>query len=111
MYDAIRAREAEVATLDAQLAEPDQPLEERLAVIPTWVRQQLEDLSDLLRGTPEGAKAEFKRLGISFTITPVAGPDGRSFLRAEGSGQSEHLAFSRFSSFTTTGALHLRRER
>ena len=46
----------------------DEPLEHRLAVIPKWVRQQLEDAAGLLSEVPERAKTEFQRLGKRFII-------------------------------------------
>ena len=52
------------------------------------------------------AKAEFQRLGIRFTITPTPHADGRRmFLRAEGSGNFEHLAFDHYASLSTVDAL------
>src|SRR5207249_4390230 len=50
---AIAEREAEIAALGATLAELDTPLHQRLAVMPAWVRQQLENLVALLADTPE----------------------------------------------------------
>ncbi|CAN5620268.1 hypothetical protein BH23ACI1_BH23ACI1_28110 [soil metagenome] len=35
----IRAREADIARLRAELAGPSEPFERKLAVIPAWVRQ------------------------------------------------------------------------
>ena len=107
VFQAIRAREAEMASLDAALADADVPLDDRLAVMPTWVRQQLDDVASLLAGSPERTKREFQRLNIRFTVSPVATEGPRPFLRAEGSGEFEHLAFSRFQDFTTSTALLL----
>ncbi len=101
LFAAITEREAEIRTLDAQLASPEEPLTERLAVMPTWVQRQLESVSDLLREGPERAKAEFQRLSIQFKVTPVYDEGPRPFLRAEGSGHFEHLAFSQYTNFTT----------
>jgi hypothetical protein len=36
------------------------------------------------------------RLGITFTLYPVTDEGARPFLRAEGEGNFEHLAFSRY---------------
>ena len=47
------------------------PLRQRLAVMPAWVGQQLEDLSGLLGESPERAKTEFRRLALAVTMTPV----------------------------------------
>lgn len=101
IFEALKHREAELRAVDEHLSAPKEPLTERLAVIPTWVRQQLEDAAGLLRDVPERAKAEFQRLAIQFTLHPVMDEGPRAFLRAEGSGNFEHLAFSRFTPFTT----------
>jgi site-specific DNA recombinase len=108
VFQAIRSREAEITALNAEVEALQTPIEDRLAVMPTWVRQQLEDVADLLAGTPDLAKREFQRLDIRFTVSPVVDDGPRPFLRAEGSGAFEHLAFSRFQDFTTTGPLHPR---
>ena len=52
---------------------------------------------------PERAKSEFRKLGITFTMRPVYDEGPRPFLRAEGSGQFEHLAFARYDQFTISG--------
>ena len=94
-----------------------------LAVIPTWVRQQLQDLAGLLAGNPQRAKAEFQRLNMTFTATPVI-DEGRPFLRLEGSGDLDALCGTRDLPSTarskapamgpyplsTRAPLHLRRE-
>ena len=50
---------------------PATVLESRLAVCPSWVRQQLEDVAGLIGEVPEHAKAEFRRLNIGFVLHPV----------------------------------------
>jgi len=111
LLSAIRAREAEIRALEAQRAALDEPLEQRLAVMPVWVRQQLEDSAGLLAESPERSKAEFQRLELQFTIRPVYDEAPRAFLRAEGSCAYEQLAFSGYTDFTTTGESNLRRAR
>lgn len=86
----ITKREAELRQIDDDLAALHRPAPVDLAVIPTWVRQQLEDLSGLLGDSPERAKAELHRLNIQFTVTPVR-DEGRPFLRVEGTGDLEAL--------------------
>ena len=104
VFQAIRDREAELRVLGSQLEALAAPLEPRLAVVPTWVRQQLADAAGLISAeAPERAKMEFRRLGIQFTIRPVYDEGPRPFLRAEGSGQFEHLAFSAFTLLPATG--------
>ncbi|HXG70470.1 MAG TPA: recombinase family protein [Gemmatimonadaceae bacterium] len=102
VFAAIKEREAEIEALARQLGAAEEPLGNRLAVIPTWVRVQLEDAAALLSETPDRAKAEFARLGIKFTLRPVLDEGPRPFLRAEGDGNFEHLAFAQYSHLTTT---------
>jgi hypothetical protein len=81
---AVRDREAEVARLDALLADLAEPLHERLAVMPTWVRQQLEDVVGLLSETPERTKTEFRRLALSIVMHPIRDEGSPSFYSAIG---------------------------
>lgn len=83
LASAIAERQAELARLGAVLVELDEPMRQRLAVMPTWVRQQLEDLVTLLSDTPERTKAEFQRLDLKVTMTPALGGDQRPFYQAE----------------------------
>jgi site-specific DNA recombinase len=105
VLNAIQEREAEIDTLTRQLEALDSPQDDRLAVIPTWVLRQLEDVVGLLSEAPQRAKAEFHRLGIKFTVQPVFDEGPRAFLRAHGEGHFEHLAFSEYAAlqhFTAT---------
>ena len=58
---AIVERQAELARLDAELTTFAEPLQQRLAVIPAWVEQQLQDVASLLSEAPARTKAEFRR--------------------------------------------------
>jgi site-specific DNA recombinase len=107
VYQAIAEREAEIRALQVNLDALSEPLRERLAVVPTWVRQQLQDAAGVLSDVPERTKAEFQRLGIQFTVRPVFDEGARPFLRAEGSGHFEHFAFSQYD-LTTSGTSGLR---
>lgn len=80
---AISERQAELTSLDATLGELDAPLLQRLAVMPTWVRQQLEDVVALLSEIPERAKVEFQRLNMRVTMTPTLGENTRSYYQAD----------------------------
>ena len=104
LFQAIESRENELRSLAGQLAALNEPLEQRLAVVPTWVAQQLRDAAGLLSEIPDRAKAEFQRLGIRFELHPVYGEQDRPFLRAVGSGMFEDLAFSQYSALPTTGS-------
>lgn len=80
---AINERQNDIVRLDAAIAELSEPLHQRLAVMPTWVRQQLEDVVGLLSDTPERTKAEFQRLGVRVTMTSTLGDKARPFYRAD----------------------------
>jgi site-specific DNA recombinase len=81
---AIVEREAEIAALDVELTSLAQPLRARLAVMPAWVRQQLQDLAGLLSETPQRTKTEFHRLGLAVTMHAVRDEGLRPFYRAVG---------------------------
>jgi hypothetical protein len=63
----VSPRESELQQLDVTLAGLAEPWDQPLAVMPTWVRQQLQDLAGLLSGSPERARVEFQRLGLTVT--------------------------------------------
>ena len=101
LYQAIQERESELATLETEVASLETPLEGRLAVIPTWIKQQLNDIVALLQLSPARTKVEFRRLGVRFTLHPHE-EGGRRFLRAIGEGRLPHLHFSPVLSCSTT---------
>lgn len=105
----LQDREAEAMRLDAEIAALSQPVDaHRLAVLPTWVRQQLADVAGLLQDVPDQARNEFERLQLRFTLTPVLDvPAGdKPFLRAIGEGQFHHLTGD--AAFPSTGLSLLR---
>jgi hypothetical protein len=104
LRDAITSRESDVRRLETELEALAEPLERKLAVMPTWVRQQLEDVAGLLADTPKRTKAEFKRLGVSFTLHPVLDAGARPFLRAEGMTDFAQVISGQYSSCSTTDA-------
>ena len=83
-------REAELRGIDEELAGLEQPTNVDITVIPTWVRQQLQDLSGLLAENPERAKAELQRLDMRFVVAPVRN-EGKPFLRVEATGDLDAL--------------------
>jgi site-specific DNA recombinase len=90
----ITERQRELERLDAELDSLQEPLHQRLAVIPAWVEQQLQDTAGVLGETPERTKAEFRRLGLQVTMEPVyAAPKG--FYRAHASAALPCLAGTR----------------
>jgi hypothetical protein len=84
LSQAIVEREGDIARLDAELSQLAEPLHQRLAVIPSWVENQLRDLAGLLGETPERAKAEFRRLGLTVVMNPIRDEGSQSFYRATG---------------------------
>ena len=102
LLDAMRKREQELARLDMELTTLDEPLRDRLAVIPSWVRSQVDDVAGLLSGAPERAKREFQRLGVGFTVFPVSEGVERPFLRATGTTDFSKLLAGSGTDFTTT---------
>jgi hypothetical protein len=81
---AIAERQADIERLSANAAQLEEPIGHRLAVMPTWVRQQLEDVAGLLSATPERTKTAFQRLRLRVTMTPQQGADGlRRWYRAD----------------------------
>lgn len=110
LLEALKAREADVRRLESELERLEEPLERKLAVMPTWVRQQLEDTAALLAEAPERTKTEFRRLGLGFTLFPVYEDTARPFLRAEGTTEFAHLISGQYSPSSTTDATRLRSE-
>jgi DNA invertase Pin-like site-specific DNA recombinase len=108
IFQAIQEREAEIRALEGQITALTEPVEHRMAIVPSWVRQQLEDVAGLVGEVPERARAEFLRLNIRFVLQPVYEGNAAPFLRAVGSGDFEHLAFSQYAAFPTTVASNLR---
>jgi hypothetical protein len=98
-------REAEVQRFQVELEALSEPLEQKLAVMPTWVRQQLEDTAGLLAEAPERTKAEFKRLGLSFVLRPTHDEGGKTFLRAEGMTDLANLISGQYSQRSTTDSM------
>jgi len=104
-------RELELARLDLELTTLDEPLRDRLAVIPSWVRSQVDDVAGLLSGAPDRAKREFQHLGVGFTVFPVSEGGKRPFLRANGTTDFSRLLVGSGTDFTTTVASHDQSER
>ena len=90
LREAMVAREAELRALDDVLGRLDDPPSVNLDVIPTWVREQVQDVAGLLRDVPERAKSELRRLQVQFTLSPIR-DEGRPFLRAVGTGDLDAL--------------------
>lgn len=110
---AIQDRQAELARLDATVADlGSDPLRQRLAVMPAWVAQQLDDLSSLLSESPERTKSEFQRLGlrVSMAVMQNEAP-ARPYYRATVAAALPVLAGIRDLSATAVDRLDLRSRR
>jgi hypothetical protein len=105
LLQAIAAQEAGIVRLQGELAAFNEPLDEKLAVMPSWVRQQLEDTAALLTDTPERTKTVFRQMGVSFTLHPVREQGQRPFLRPVGASDIAHVISGQFS-VSTSGAFH-----
>src|SRR5205085_9049748 len=80
---AIAERQGAIARLDGAIGALSEPLHQRLAVMPTWVAQQLEDLTGLLSETPERTKLQFQVLGLKVTVHPQQTDEGKNYYRAD----------------------------
>lgn len=92
---ALREREADLARLDADITALAEPIHPRLAVIPRWVENQLQDLAGLLKDTPERVKLEFRRLGVSVVMQPISDEGPTAFYRAIGAASLAALTGTR----------------
>lgn len=110
LLEAMRRREADIARLQGELEALSEPLEQKLAVMPSWVRQQLEDTAGLLSEVPERTKAEFKRLGLLFVLHPAQAAGARPFLRAEGTTDFANLISGQYSQGSATDLTNPRRD-
>jgi hypothetical protein len=75
--------------------EPDPRGSTTLAIMPTGVRRQIENTAGLL-SEARIARVGISALGIRYTVEPVHREGPRSFLRAHGEGDFEHLAFREY---------------
>ena len=90
VHEQVATRQAELRQIDEQLEILERPADVDISVIPTWVEQQVRDLSGLLADSPQRAKDEFQRLNMRFTVTPIRDKE-RPFLRVEGTGDLDSL--------------------
>ena len=98
----IRDRQADLEQLDRDLRLAPTHLEEKLVVLPSWVQRQLADVAALLQDEPDRVRAHSRRLGLSFTVSPVL-DEGRPFLRAVGTANLMEATFGREFDFPATG--------
>ena len=92
LQDAITARQAELRRIDDDLTHFDDRPSVKLAVIPTWIRDQL--CAGLLGDAPERPMPNSGGLNMQFTLSPIRN-EGRPFLRAEGIGDLDALCGTR----------------
>jgi site-specific DNA recombinase len=108
LLEALRKREAEILRFEGELETLSEPLDQKLALMPTWVRQQLEDVVALLADTPERTKGEYRRLGLLYVLHPARDDRGRAFLRAQGTTAIANLVSGQHLQGSTADATDLR---
>jgi hypothetical protein len=72
--------------------------------MPSWVRQQLEDIVGLLTDRTDRTKAVFRDLGVRFTLHPMGKIGESPFYRAEGETDIANLIAGQFA-VSATGRL------
>jgi site-specific DNA recombinase len=72
LMKAVAEREANIKRLERELkrAEP-KPADTKLPELPSWVEQQLQSLTELLKSDPARVKAEFRRLNLELKFHPT----------------------------------------
>ncbi|MEW5983444.1 MAG: recombinase family protein [Acidobacteriota bacterium] len=81
VIQALRERQDRLSRLESELDGLHDAPTPPLAVIPTWVRQKVSDLTRLLKKAPERTKTHLRDHQVQVTFTPVR-DEGRPFLRA-----------------------------
>jgi hypothetical protein len=72
LLKAVKEREAAIKRLEAQLKrEAQKPVSGKLPELSPWVREQLENLTTLLKTDPARVKSEFRRLNLKLTFSPI----------------------------------------
>jgi hypothetical protein len=72
LLKAVNERESAIKRLEAQLKrESQKPDKGKLPELSPWVREQLENLTTLLKTDPARVKSEFRRLNLQLTFTPI----------------------------------------
>jgi DNA invertase Pin-like site-specific DNA recombinase len=104
LLEAILAREAEIVRLQGELTALDEPLDEKLAVMPSWVRAQLDDVVGLLTDRSDRTKAQFRDLGVRFTLHPMGKLGESPYYRAEGETDMANVIAGQFT-VAATGRL------
>jgi len=72
LLKAVADREATIKRLEADLRKREEkPSGKPLPDLPSWVREQLKDLTGLLKSDPAKVKSEFRRLNLQLTFYPT----------------------------------------
>jgi hypothetical protein len=72
LLKAVSEREAIIKRLETELRKQEEkPSGKPVPDLPSWVRQQLEDLTGLLKSDPVKVKSEFRRLNLQLTFHPT----------------------------------------
>ena len=81
VMQAISKREDNIKRLERELAAASTS-SQPVSVDPAWVRQQLGDLSTLLKSSAERTRPILKKLNLQVRLVPVHPESGRPYLRA-----------------------------
>jgi hypothetical protein len=72
LLKAVSEREATIKRLETDLRRQDEkPSGQKLPELSGWVREQLTDLTGLLKSNPAKVKSEFRRLNLQLTFHPT----------------------------------------
>jgi len=72
LLKAVTEREATIKRLEAQLKrESQKPTVGTAPEVGPWVREQLQDLTKLLKSDPTKVKSEFRRLNLQLAFNPI----------------------------------------
>jgi hypothetical protein len=72
LLKAVKEREATIKRLESQLKrESQKPASSKVPDLAPWVREQLQNLTALLKNDPARVKSEFRRLNLNLTFNPV----------------------------------------
>ena len=81
LLKAVAEREAAIKRLEKELKRAeDKPTGQRLPDLHVWVEQQLQNLTEVLKTDAAKTKAEFRRLNLQLTFSPVEAKPRAHFL-------------------------------
>jgi DNA repair exonuclease SbcCD ATPase subunit len=103
LMKAVVEREAAIKRLEKELKRAeDKPTGQKLPDLHVWVEQQLQNLTEVLKTDAAKTKAEFRRLNLQLTFSPVEAKPRAHFLVT---GQCDLSALAFFYLRSKSGAL------